>query len=369
MYIKNIFIENFRNLDRLQLHFNENYTILYGKNAQGKTNIVESVYYLLNAKSHRETSFIHLINYEKEFAILKGTVLKDNLTNEIEIKLDKNNKKSIKVNGNATTTAELYEDYFAVIFSPDDLRIIKDGPDRRRRYIDSTLSKIDKGYKKALLEYDKLLRHRNTILRNYSKSSYSDMIDVFDKQLCFYGSYIIKKRLKHLNEIEKIVQTIHYVISEGSEKLAIHYQSSVIDTLEQTENISDIYHKKLKQAFAQDLKKATTSTGPHTDDISIFLNGRYAKKFASQGQQKTACIALKLSEIEIYKNYSNQVPIVILDDVFSELDKKRQQKLLQRVQGMQIIITSTNDNAKNFLDKKSYSLFEINNGKVFAIDE
>jgi DNA replication and repair protein RecF len=369
MYIQNIFIKNFRNLDTLQLRFNENYTILFGKNAQGKTNIIESVYYLLNAKSHRDSSFIHLITYEKEFSILKGTILKDKLTNEIEIKLDKNNKKSIKVDGNTITASELYEEYFAVIFSPDDLRLVKDGPERRRRYIDSALSKIDKSYKKALQEYDRLLRHRNKILKNYSSSSYSNMIDIFDQQLCMMGSYIIKKRLKHLNEIEKIAQKIHYDISEGNEKLTINYQSSVISALDETENINRIYHNKLKETFAQDIKKTTTSIGPHTDDIYIFLNGRYAKKFSSQGQQKTACIALKLSEVEIYKNYSNQYPIVLLDDVFSELDKKRRQKLLERLQGMQVVITSTNDDVKKFLNKGSYFLYEIINGKVFAIYE
>ncbi len=368
MYINNIFIKNFRNLDNVQIYFNENYTILFGKNAQGKTNIIESVYYLLNAKSHREPSFIHLINYEKEFSILKGTIIKESLTNKIEIKLDKNNKKSIHFDGNAITASELYDEYFAVIFSPDDLRLIKDGPDRRRRYIDSTMSKIDKNYKKALSEYDRILRHRNMILRKY-KTAENDVIDVFDQQLCTIGSYIIKKRLKHLSDIEKIAQKMHYDISDGNEKLTINYQSSVISSLDQTENINFIYENKLKETFAQDIKKSTTSTGPHTDDICLFLNGKYAKKFASQGQQKTAAIALKLSEIEIYKNYSNQYPVVLLDDVFGELDKKRQQSLLDRLNGMQVIITSTNDNIKNFLNKKSYSLFEIINGKVFAIQE
>ncbi|MEL7569367.1 MAG: DNA replication/repair protein RecF [Eubacteriaceae bacterium] len=362
MYIKNIFIRDFRNLLNVQAEFNENYNIFYGKNAQGKTNILESIYYLLNAKSHRENSFINLINYDKNLSVIKGKVLKDNINSEIEIAIDRNGKKTIKINNNNSSNSELYEQNYAVMFSPDDLRLIKDGPEKRRKFLDTTLCKIDFNYKKVLSQYDKLLRHRNSILKNYS--NYNNTIEVFDQQLYKCGAFIIKKRLKHLYEIEKIANKIHLTMSEEYENLKILYQSSIIDDLSQADDISEIYKLKLEKNFTEDIKKNFTSIGPHTDDINIFINNKYSKKFSSQGQQKTACIALKLSEIEIYKNYTDQYPVVLLDDVLSELDSIRQEKLLKLLNGMQVMLTDTNDNAKNYLDKQFYKLFEVEKGLI-----
>lgn len=364
MYIKNIFIKDFRNLLNVQIEFNENYNIFYGKNAQGKTNILESIYYLLNAKSHREKSFINLINYDKNSSVIKGKVLKDNTVNEIEIDIDKNGKKVIKINGNSCRNSELYEENYAVIFSPDDLRLIKDGPEKRRKFLDMTLCKIDFNYKKVLLEYDKLIKHRNSILKNYSNYKYNNAIEVFDQQIYKHGAYIIKKRLKHLYEIEKIANKIHLAISDEYENLKILYQSSIIDDIAQTENISEIYKTKLEHNFIEDIKRNSTSIGPHTDDINIFINNKYSKKFSSQGQQKTACIALKLCEIEIYKNYTGQYPVVLLDDVLSELDSMRQEKLLKLLTDKQVILSDTNDNVKDFLNKELYKLFKVENGQI-----
>lgn len=364
MYIKNIFIKDFRNLLNIQIEFNENYNIFYGKNAQGKTNILESIYYLLNAKSHRENSFINLINYDKNTSIIKGKALKDNISNEIEIVIDRSGKKTIKINGNNCSSSELYEENHAVMFSPDDLRLIKDGPEKRRKFLDTTLCKIDINYKKVLSEYEKLLRHRNFILKNYSSYSYNNTIEVFDQQLYKCGAYIIKKRFKHLYEIEKTANKIHLAMSDEYENLKILYQSSIIDDLSQLEEIDELYKSKIEKNFNEDIKRNSTSIGPHTDDINIFINNKYSKKFSSQGQQKTACIALKLSEIEIYKNYTDQYPVVLLDDVLSELDSIRQEKLLKLLNGMQVMLTDTNDNAKNYLDKKVYKLFEVEKGQI-----
>ncbi len=364
MYIKNIFIKDFRNLLNVQIEFNEKYNIFYGKNAQGKTNILESLYYLLNAKSHRENSFINLINYDKNSSVLKGKVSKDNIVNEIEINIDRSGKKAIKINGNSCSNSELYEENYAVMFSPDDLRLIKDGPEKRRKFLDMTLCKIDFNYKKVLSEYDKILKHRNSILKNYCDYKYNNAIEVFDQQLYKHGAYIIKKRLKHLYEIEKTAKKIHLAISDEYEDLKILYHSSIIDNITQAENITEIYKTKLERNFSEDIKKNSTSTGPHTDDINIFINNKYSKKFSSQGQQKTACIALKLSEIEIYKNYTGQNPVVLLDDVLSELDNMRQEKLLNLLNDKQVILSDTNDNAKKYLYKKLYKLFEVENGKI-----
>jgi DNA replication and repair protein RecF len=369
MYIKSIFIKNFRNIKNAKIDFNENYNILFGNNAQGKTNILESVYYLIGAKSHRENSFVNLINYNENTCIIKGKVFNGHTINEIEIALDKNNKKTIKINNGASSAADLFEQGSAVMFSPDDLRLIKDGPEKRRRFLDATLSKIDFNYKKALYEYERLLKQRNAILKKYFENKYNKTIEIFDHQLCASGTYIIRKRLKYLYEIEKTAQKIHNAVSGEDEKLKILYQSSVIDDIEQTENLSEIYKSKLNSGFEEDIKKSSTSAGPHTDDINIFINDKYCKKFSSQGQQKTASIALKLSEAELYNNYTGDYPVVLLDDVLSELDKIRQERLIRYLQGTQVLLTDTSDKAKQYLDKNSYKLFKIENGCVSAFIE
>jgi len=369
MYLKNICIKNFRNINDAKIDFNKYYNIFYGNNAQGKTNIIESVFYLINAKSYRENTYSNLIAYDKNICSLKGSVVKNNCESETEIIFEKNNKRTVKINGNKCSANEMFEENYAVIFSPDDLRLIKDGPEKRRKFLDNTLCKIDANYKKVLSEYDRLLKHRNKILKAINDYKYSNIIEIFDQQISRHGSYIIKKRLRHLNEIEKISQKIHNNISQERENLKIHYQCSIIENILQTENISEIYRQKLFNNFNEDIKKCSTSAGPHTDDIIILLNGKYCKKFASQGQQKTASVALKLSEIEIYKNYTNQYPVVLLDDVLSELDESRQQKLLYLLKETQVMITDTNDKSKKYLTNESYKMFEIEKGQIKTVTE
>lgn len=363
MHIQEGFIKNFRNLSDIHLCFHRQYNIVYGQNAQGKTNLVEALYYLSCAKSHRESAYINLINHGQEKAFVRGIICKENITNEIEINLDKKNGRKIKVDHNSVTPSMLYEEFAAVIFHPDDLRIIKDGPEKRRRYLDTSLSKINKNYKKALSEYYKLLRHRNHLLFE-QKSGYRQMLEIFDEQIVLFGAYITKKRLQYLSEIQQSIQALHRQIAGFEEKVSIRYQSAVIEEVKDTEETERRYKALLEKHFEEDRHKKITTQGIHKDDFHVFINGRHAKQFASQGQQKTAAIALKLSEIAMYTTCNATSPIVLLDDVLSELDRQRQRRLLQVLQNAQVFITATNNEVIDDLKTSDYAMFFIQDGQV-----
>ncbi len=363
MYIQEVFIKHFRNLSDIDLLFHRQYNIIHGQNAQGKTNLVEALYYLSCAKSHRENAFVNLIHYDKEFALIRGVINKHNTNSKIEILLEKNGKRKIKIDENNTPASMLYDEFAAVIFYPDDLRIIKDGPEKRRRYLDVSISKINKNYKKALREYYRLLKHRNYLLLE-QKKGYEELLEIFDEQVALFGAYITKKRVQYLAEIQQNIQKIHNEIAGGNEQISIRYQSIVLEKNTNTEELEQCYKMLLKEHFKEDSYRKITTQGIHKDDFHVFINGRFAKQFGSQGQQKTAAIALKLSEIELYEAHNGTRPIVLLDDVLSELDEQRQTRLLQMLYKTQVFITATADEVKKEFHKTEYALFHIQEGKV-----
>ena len=350
MYIKSLELNNYRNYDNLSIEFERGTNILYGNNAQGKTNILESIYVASTTKSHRGSKDREIINFEKDEAHIKATVIKKDVPIRIDIHLKKNKSKGIAINGIPIRKAsELFGILNVVFFSPEDLNIIKNGPAERRRFIDLELCQLDKIYVHNLVNYNKIVNQRNKLLRdlgfNYDKELVSTL-DIWDMQLADYGAKIITRRNQFIDEINEIIYGIHRNITNGKEELIVRYEPNITG--------NNIY-EELVRSRDKDLKLKTTSVGPHRDDIS-FLNKKIdIRKFGSQGQQRTAALSLKLSEIELVKSIIKDTPILLLDDVLSELDSNRQRHLLGNLYNVQTIITCTG------LDEFVENRFNIDN--------
>ena len=350
MYIKSLELNNYRNYDNLSIEFERGTNILYGNNAQGKTNILESIYVASTTKSHRGSKDREIINFEKDEAHIKATVMKKDVPIRIDIHLKKNKSKGIAINGIPIRKAsELFGVLNVVFFSPEDLNIIKTGPAERRRFIDLELCQLDKIYVHNLVNYNKIVNQRNKLLRdlgfNYDKELVSTL-DIWDMQLADYGAKIITRRNQFIDEINEIIYGIHRNITNGKEELIVRYEPNITG--------NNIY-EELVRSRDKDLKLKTTSVGPHRDDIS-FLNKKIdIRKFGSQGQQRTAALSLKLSEIELVKSIIKDTPILLLDDVLSELDSNRQRHLLGNLYNVQTIITCTG------LDEFVENRFNIDN--------
>ena len=350
MYIKSLELNNYRNYDNLSIEFERGTNILYGNNAQGKTNILESIYVASTTKSHRGSKDREIINFEKDEAHIKATVIKKDVPIRIDIHLKKNKSKGIAINGIPIRKAsELFGILNVVFFSPEDLNIIKNGPAERRRFIDLELCQLDKIYVHNLVNYNKIVNQRNKLLRdlgfNYDKELVSTL-DIWDMQLADYGAKIITRRNQFIDEINEIIYGIHRNITNGKEELIVRYEPNITGN-----NIYD----ELVRTRDKDLKLKTTSVGPHRDDIS-FLNKKIdIRKYGSQGQQRTAALSLKLSEIELVKSIIKDTPILLLDDVLSELDSNRQRHLLGNLYNVQTIITCTG------LDEFVENRFNIDN--------
>ena len=350
MYIKSLELNNYRNYDNLSIEFERGTNILYGNNAQGKTNILESIYVASTTKSHRGSKDREIINFEKDEAHIKATVIKKDVPIRIDIHLKKNKSKGIAINGIPIRKAsELFGVLNVVFFSPEDLNIIKNGPAERRRFIDLELCQLDKIYVHNLVNYNKIVNQRNKLLRdlgfNYDKELVSTL-DIWDMQLADYGAKIITRRNQFIDEINEIIYGIHRNITNGKEELIVRYEPNITG--------NNIY-EELVRSRDKDLKLKTTSVGPHRDDIS-FLNKKIdIRKFGSQGQQRTAALSLKLSEIELVKSIIKDTPILLLDDVLSELDSNRQRHLLGNLYNVQTIITCTG------LDEFVENRFNIDN--------
>lgn len=350
MYIKSLELKNYRNYNDLSIEFEKGTNILYGNNAQGKTNILEAIYVASTTKSHRGSKDREIINFDKDEAHIKITVMKKDVPVRIDIHLKKNKSKGIAINGIPIKKAsELFGILNVVFFSPEDLNIIKNGPAERRRFVDLELCQLDKIYVHNLVNYNKILNNRNKLLRDlgfcYDKELLATL-DIWDMQLADYGAKIITRRNQFIEEINEIIYGIHRNITNGKEELVIKYEPNITGN-----NIYD----ELVRSRDKDLKLKTTSVGPHRDDIS-FLNKKIdIRKYGSQGQQRTAALSLKLSEIELVKSIIKDTPVLLLDDVLSELDSNRQRHLLGNLYNVQTMITCTG------LDEFVENRFNIDN--------
>ena len=363
MYFKSIKLNNFRNYKDLELEFDRNLNLFLGQNAQGKTNLLESLFIMGLGKSFRTNKDQEMIAFGSDFSKASCIVEDDIYNKETEIEIIyKPDGKVIKLDGvKLVKSIDLLENVYVVVFSPDDLRIIKDGPDSRRRFLDRELCQIKPVYYSDLGNYKKIIKERNILLRqnNFDKN----LLAVFDESLADYGIRITSERESFTERIRNISGEIHNKISSGKELLSISYESKLKET-DDLEERKELYKKNLSDNLEKDIFKGYTSFGPHKDDLKIEVNGIDIRQFGSQGQQRTAALSMKLAEISLIEKETGHKAILLLDDVLSELDKNRQRYLIEAMKDVQVFVTATevDEDLKNKLPKGN--TYYVDNGKV-----
>jgi len=359
MIIKSLELSDYRNYESLLINFDKGTNILYGDNAQGKTNILEAIYMSATTKSHKLSKDKEIIRFGKQEAHIRTIIEKDDIETRVDMHLRSSKSKGIAIDGvKIKKAAELMGLTKIVFFSPEDLSIIKNGPAERRRFIDIEICQLDNFYLYNLNNYNKIVNQRNNLLKNlFVNPELKDTLSIWDKQLISYGSKIIERRKQFVDQLNEIIASIHSNLSGEKEKLRLIYEPNV-----------DIesYASSLENSHDRDIKLKQTTIGPHRDDISFNVISESTnnieidiRKYGSQGQQRTAALSLKLSEIELVKKITKDTPILLLDDVLSELDSNRQNFLLNSIGNIQTIITCTG------LDEFVNNRFEVN--KVFKV--
>lgn len=356
MYIKKLTLKDYRSYKDRTFEFSENINILVGKNAQGKTNVLEAIFFMILGKSFKTSKEKEVIAWENESSYIKGEFQKKYREVEIEMFFDKNSKKTVKIDGiSIKKIGELMSQVNGVFFSPDELKLIKESPEERRRFMNVVLSQTNKRYFYMLGRYEKVLANRNKLLKECkSLDVLKDTIDIWDRALAELAGKIYKERENFIKEITPFAQKAHEYLSGGRENIRIEYKSSF--------NGEDYEQKMIKllgKNIEKDFKLGFTTVGTHRDEIDIYLNDVEVKTYGSQGQQRTVALSLKLAELEFIKNKIGEYPLLLLDDVFSELDEERRKKLLKFASKTQTIITCTefNENINNL------------NGKIIKIEK
>lgn len=357
MIIESIELQNYRNYENLKLSFGEKNNIFYGDNAQGKTNLLEAIFFAGSTKSFRFCKDRDVIRFSEEEAHIKMILKKKDMRNRIDIHLKRNKSKGIAINGFPVKKAsDLFGLLNIVIFSPEDLSLIKDGPKERRRFIDLELCQLNKIYLYNLTRYNRVLLQRNKLLKEIAfQAKLEESLSVWDEELIQYGKEIIRLRREFIHSLQEKLSRIHKNISGGKEELELLYEENVKE---------DDFMDVLLKSRESEKKQRISLVGPHRDDLLFRINGEDIRKYGSQGQKRTAALSLKLAEIEEVKEEIKDYPVLLLDDVFSELDRKRQNYLLEEIKEVQSMITCTGleDLVENRfpIDK----LYFVENGRI-----
>ena len=373
MRINNIILQNFRNYDSLELDFNESRNIIVGENAQGKTNLIEAIYLAAFAKSFRTNNAGDMVRFGQKQSHVNVGITSEYLDKRIDITILQNGRKMIKKDGKVVRrTADLLNNIVVIIFSPDDLRIIKDSPERRRNFINRELSQIRPKYYDVLRNYNEVLKQKNSLLKNYYNNENSrrfneDMLDVYDHQMADYGYELLRYRREFVELLSNEAAEIMGAISGGKEELKIEYQSTC-DFLTDTEG-RELLYKQFYHHRDKDLHAGFATVGPHRDDLEFYINGSDGKKYGSQGQQRTIALSLKLAEIRIAKNILGEAPVLLLDDVLSELDVDRQRFLVNQIDDVQLFITSAELSGEVVEGLQGGSLFRVESGSITKVDK
>src|SRR5699024_6615484 len=345
MYIKKLSLRNYRNYKSLDVSFDNKVNVIIGENAQGKTNLLESIYVLAFTKSYRAQHDRELIYWNEEFAKISGHISKDERTTPLEIIFHKNGKKAKKNKIEQKKLSEYIGDLNVVMFAPEDLSLVKGSPQVRRRFIDMELGQIEPVYLYHLAEFQKILKHRNQLLKQIQMQKQDETIlNIYTEQLIDHAAIILQKRYQFLKWLSDAAIPIHANISRHLETLKIEYECSIQATDSMSiDDIKSEYTKAFDHNLKNEIRRGTTLYGPHCDDLSFFINDRNVKLYGSQGQQRTTALSLKLAEIDLIYQQTNQYPILLLDDVLSELDDFRQSHLLDSIQGkVQTFVSTTN---------------------------
>ena len=353
MWISDIEICNFRNYELEKIKLNNKINIFYGKNAQGKTNIIEAIFFGSMGKSFRTNKDKELIKLEKEYCNLKIKYLKSDREGKININIE--NKKEIFINEiKIKKLSQLLGNINVVLFTPDDINILKGGPQNRRRFLDIMINQLRPKYLHIYTLYNKALEERNNYLKKIKiENKNQDLIEIWDEQIASYGVEIYKYRKEFMEKIKNKIENIHNNITENKEKINIEYKSDCEE--------KEKYLELLKERRKLDIIKGYTTRGIHRDDFNIFLNNLPINIYGSQGQNRTALLSLKLSELQVIYDEIGENPILLLDDFMSELDKNRRESFLENIKDTQVIITCTD---KIELKNREYKEFYVENGKI-----
>ena len=360
MYITELKLKNFRNYKDLAIDFDRRVNLITGQNAQGKTNLIESLYMSSMGRSFRTSHDSEMIMFGEQSAYIKVVCEKEYTDTKVEILLSDVPKKAIKKDGvSVRKTADLLENIIIVIFSPDDLKIVKDEPEKRRKFIDRELSQIKPAYFDAFVRYRRALSERNSYLKN--DDIQESMLEIWDDGLIRYGALLMKYRSEFIEDLSKIAGNIHSKITNGKENLGLKYVPNITfagDTNTQEEFIE----RELVAARDRDIRNRTTTVGPQKDDISFLIDNINVRNFGSQGQQRTSALSLKLAELEIIKKETGENAILLLDDVMSELDEERREYLIRALSENQIFITTTDIDDSLMRAYPDAKIIKIENG-------
>jgi len=383
MNIEKVELANFRNHKDTVIALSQGVNVLVGKNAQGKTNLLEAVFLTCVGRGWRTHKDKDMINFDAEAARVKTVVKRKFGTVAVEINLSRTAKKTIKINGvPVQRMGELMGQVNCVFFSPDELRLVKDAPTDRRRFLDIDISQIDKAYFYGLLKYNKILLQRNALLKSKSEDIEAGL-DIWDMQLAKVGAEIITRRLEFISKLSTNVVKVHGFLTGGKEAIEVSYErgdqrpSPCDECYENMTNVTRVTNDgdlspsddieasligQIKEAREKDMRLRTTTVGPHRDDLKITIDGKDVRQFASQGQQRTVALSLKLAELEIFREATGEMPVLLLDDVFSELDAERQARLVKALSKCQCVVTAVEFTGAT----GNIKIFRIENGKVIS---
>jgi DNA replication and repair protein RecF len=374
MKVNRLLLSGYRNLKQTDFEPCENVNIIFGNNAQGKTNLIEALWLFTGSRSFRGSKDIELKNKNENSANLKLNFTARENTNNAQLEIIFN-RKAILNNSNLESATKLAGEFCAVIFSPEHLSLVKDSPQLRRKFIDAAICQLWPRHVALVLEFSRIIAHRNALLKDIKHhSGLLDTLDIWDNKLSSISSQIIFSRLRYIKRLAKKADLVYNGISNGKEQLTLIYHNS--EQLQYSVNLDDkpnalkelysLLSKDIKQSRQKDLARGTTHIGPHRDDLLININGTSARQFGSQGQQRSAVLALKLAEAEVLKEQTGEPPILLLDDVMSELDKGRQAYILNCIEGWQVFITCCDPSG--FSQLKNGTVFEVIDGTITKIE-
>lgn len=370
MFLRDLSLTNYRNYESLALSFDQPLNLFVGNNAQGKTNILESIYVLALAKSHRTAKERELVAWDADYAAIRGEVERRYGSVRLEIQLTAKGKKA-KINGlEQRKLSEYIGAINAVMFAPEDLAIVKGAPAQRRRFLDMEIGQVSPTYLHYLTNYNKVLAQRNQQLKELAtqRSDRYGMMEIWNTQLADLAVKLLQKRFEFLRKLETWATSIHSEITDGKEQLSLHYESTspIVEGMDQTES-RQLLLSAFEEVFEREKLRGSTLIGPHRDDFSLRINGVDVQTFGSQGQQRTAALSLKLAEIELIKDEVGEYPILLLDDVLSELDEHRQTLLLETIQEkVQTFVTSTGVEGLKHQVLKQANRFHVQAGTILA---
>lgn len=368
MRINRIKLVNFRNYSLLELNLGEGLNVLVGENAQGKTNLLEAIFLCAFGRSHKMSRDSDLIKYTEDSSYIGLDIDGYTGSRKIEVKLHRGETKKVLLDTNPIgRSGELLGVLNAVMFSPEDLSLVKEGPMMRRRFMDMELSQLNPSYYYRLQQYNLALKQRNALLKESIKPFAPGLLAMWDEQLANLGDSIINTRKPFIDELAEIAGDLHQKISEGRETLQIAYEPDI--SAAPGISLHDTIIEALSRSALEDMRRGFTTIGPHRDDIAISINQTDARVFGSQGQQRTAALSLKLSELEIMKRHKNEPPVLLLDDVLSELDDKRQRMLVKSIDGVQVLLTCTSLAGLQDTCLKEMKVYECKNGVLYEQPE